>query len=72
MIPAKTHPVWATLVKGKAEHQFKSATASMFFHRIRGQFQKDPGRFDALVEEARVFVSKCEGILGDDIKNLFG
>jgi hypothetical protein len=72
MIPPKTHPVWATLLKGKTQHQFKMAAASMLFFNLRSQCQKEPARFDALLEEARRFLIKYENVLGDDIQKLFG
>lgn len=72
MIPPKTHPVWSALISGKAEHQFKMASASMLVFNLRRQFRMDPSRFDALAEEATKFFARYEAILKDDIKHLFG
>ncbi len=72
MIPAKTHPAWAALIKGSTNHQFKLASASMLMFNLRSKYQKDHSQFDALAEEARKFFLKYEAILGDDIKRLFG
>jgi hypothetical protein len=72
MIPVKSHPVWAQLVKGTTEHSFKLAACSMLLFNIRSQFKKDPSRLNALVEDVHKFFSKYELAMADDIKMLFG
>ena len=72
MIAAKTHPMWTNLIRGTAEYQFKMAAASMLVFNLRSQLKKDPSKLDALIEEARRFFGRYEGILGDDLKRLFG
>jgi hypothetical protein len=74
MVPAKIHPVWASLIQGRHECKFDNAAASMLLFRLQGEVKKDASP-DALLratDELHAFFTKYEPMLEPEIKAVFG
>jgi len=73
MIPPKTDPKWAALVKGEINYRFSSASASMLFFCLRAKVRSDnsAATLQQSIDEAHVFLTKYERTLQPDIKAIF-
>jgi hypothetical protein len=73
MIPPKTDPRWASLLKGDINHRFSSAAASMLFFCLRSRLKAESSAaaMEQAVEEARTFFLKYERTLEPDIRTIF-
>ena len=69
----KTHPNWARLVVGSLSHEFKVVSASLMLSRIVREFKNDPtpAKKQASIDEFIAFCSKYEGLLKDDLAQVF-
>lgn len=73
MVPLKSHPRWAALLRGKIEHRFSSAAASMLLFRLKADLRTDgsPAAEAKAIDELHAFFSKYGRILQPDIKAIF-
>jgi len=73
MIPPKSDPRWAALLKGEINYRFSSAAASMLFFCLRSKMRADssPATLQQCIDEAHVFLTKYERTLQPDIKAIF-
>jgi hypothetical protein len=73
MIPPKTDPKWATLLKGDVSYRFSSAAASMLFFCLRAKVKSNNSAttLQQCADEAHAFFTKYERTLQQDIKAIF-
>lgn len=73
MIPPKTDPKWAALLKGDVNYRFSSAAASMLFFCLKSKIKADntAATLQQCTDEAHVFFTKYERILQQDIRAIF-
>lgn len=71
MVPSRTHPAWARLIRGQIDHQFGLAACGLLIFNLRREHQADPSRLDEQVDRARTFFEKYEALLRRDIVQIF-
>jgi hypothetical protein len=73
MIPPKTDPKWAALLRGDINYRFSSASASMLFFCLRAKVKSDSSAavLEECIDQAHVFLTKYERTLQQDIKGIF-
>lgn len=73
MIPTADDPKWRKILTSVDSYQFKSATAGMMFARLRRSVAADPSHrnLTKCIEEARIFLTKYQIVMQDEIESLF-
>jgi hypothetical protein len=74
MIPAKTDPKWAKLVKGEIKHSFNNVPAGLMVSRLQRETvtAADQQTLRRCIDEVYAFFEKYEAILRADIATIFG
>ncbi len=73
MIPGPLDPRWRSLLMGELNFKFKSPTAGMAIGRMRRSVLANPTpeNLQANIQEAREFFLKYEGVMRDELAQLF-
>ncbi len=73
MIPSKSHPSWAALVKGELKPQFKVFAGNMMLSQCSRKLKLDtsPEALRACIDEAHSFFVKYSALYAEDLKRHF-
>ncbi len=73
MIPGKSHPKWAAMVKGDLKVNFRVYAGNMMLSHCARKLKADasPASLQACIDEAHVFFSKYESLYKDELSAIF-